>query len=169
MNYGKYIFTSVYSSNFCSKISQCSNCPIVETRFNKVIANLLNETGCKALIVNGLEDHIRCFFVLKPSLSISDLMQNVTAKSSKWINETNLIKERFEWQRGLGAFSYSKSHTDAVYHYIANQEQHQKRKTSKKSIRNYWKYLRWTTMNGIVLRIWYRLSFYLPRIKILGY
>ena len=40
----------------------------------KVIANLINEIGFKTLIVNGLEDHIRCFFVLKPSLSILDLM-----------------------------------------------------------------------------------------------
>ncbi|MET4083586.1 putative transposase [Pedobacter sp. UYP30] len=97
----------------------------------KVISNLINETGCKTLIVNGVEDHLHCFFVLKPSLSISDLMQGVKAKSSKWINENHLTPERFEWQRGFGAFSYSKSHTDAVYHYIANQEMHHKKESFK--------------------------------------
>ena len=92
----------------------------------KVIVNLINETGCKTLIVNGVEDHMHCFFKLKPSLSISDLMQSVKAKSSKWINESNFLSERFEWQRGFGAFSYSKSQINSVYQYIANQEQHHK-------------------------------------------
>jgi putative transposase len=91
-----------------------------------VIGNLINETGCKNIIVNGVEDHVHCFFILKPSVSISDVMQSVKAKSSKWVNESKLILNRFEWQRGFGAFSYSKSHVKNVYHYIENQEAHHK-------------------------------------------
>lgn len=26
-----------------------------------VIGNLINETGCKTIIVNGVEDHVHCF------------------------------------------------------------------------------------------------------------
>ena len=48
-----------------------------------VIGNLINETGCKNLIVNGVEDHMHCFFSLKPSLSVSEVMQSAKAKSSK--------------------------------------------------------------------------------------
>lgn len=40
-----------------------------------VIGNLINETGCKTIIINGMEDHVHCFFGLKPSVSISDVMQ----------------------------------------------------------------------------------------------
>lgn len=91
-------FSQVYiQAIFAVKYRNAVIAPSWKRDLIKVIANLINETGCKTLIVNGLEDHIHCFFVLKPSLSISDLMQNVKAKSSKWINETNLIKERFEW------------------------------------------------------------------------
>ena len=36
-----------------------------------VIGNLINETGCKSIIVNGVEDHVHCFFGLKPSVSVS--------------------------------------------------------------------------------------------------
>lgn len=92
-----------------------------------VIGNLINETGCKAIIVNGVEDHVHCFFILKPSLSISDVMQSVKAKSSKWINENSLTTARFEWQRGFGAFSYSKTAVDKVIKYIQNQEEHHKK------------------------------------------
>jgi putative transposase len=91
-----------------------------------VIGNLINETGCKTIIVNGTEDHVHCFIGLKPTVCISELMKTVKAKSSKYINSNQLTKYRFEWQEGYGAFSYSQSHIDSVYQYIANQEEHHK-------------------------------------------
>lgn len=67
-----------------------------------VIGNLINETGCETVIVNGVEDHVHCFFTLKTTLALSDVMKSVKAKSSKWINENRFLEERFEWQRGFG-------------------------------------------------------------------
>jgi REP element-mobilizing transposase RayT len=94
-----------------------------------VIGNLINETTCKAIIVNGIEDHVHCFLGLKPVVSIAELMKTVKAKSSKYINDHQLTKQRFEWQDGYGAFSYSHSQIDQVYKYIANQETHHKKVT----------------------------------------
>ncbi|NJK96909.1 MAG: IS200/IS605 family transposase [Bacteroidetes bacterium] len=94
-----------------------------------VIGNLINETGCKTLIVNGIEDHVHCFLGLKPAVSISELMKTVKAKSSKYINDHQLTRIRFEWQEGFGVFSYSQSHIDNVFQYIANQEEHHKKQT----------------------------------------
>ena len=96
-----------------------------------VIGNLINETGCKTIIVNGVEDHVHCFLGLKPSVSISELMKTVKAKSSKYINDNQLTKSRFEWQEGYGAFSYSHSQINSVYKYIVNQEEHHKKQTFK--------------------------------------
>ena len=76
-------------------------------RIQAVIGNLINETGCKTIIVNGVADHMHCFFGLKPVVSISELMKIVKAKSSKYINDHALTKQRFEWQEGYGIFSYS--------------------------------------------------------------
>jgi len=92
-----------------------------------VIGNLINETGCKTIIVNGIEDHVHCFLGLKPTLSISDLMKEVKAKSSKYINDHHLVKGRFEWQEGYGVFSYSHPDIDDVFKYISNQEAHHKK------------------------------------------
>ena len=58
-------------------------------------------------------------------------MKSVKAISSKHINENRLTTERFEWQEGYGVFSYSHSHIDKVYKYIANQEEHHKKHTFK--------------------------------------
>ena len=102
-----------------------------KTTVFSVIGNLINETGCKTIIVNGVEDHVHCFLGLKPTVSISELMKTVKAKSSKYINDQKLTISRFEWQEGYGAFSYSQSQIDAVYKYVANQEEHHKKKTFK--------------------------------------
>ena len=91
-----------------------------------VIGNLINETNCKTIIVNGIEDHVHCFFGLKPVISISELMKTVKAKSTKYINDNQLTKQRFEWQEGYGVFSYNQSSIDAVY---KNQEEHHKKQT----------------------------------------
>jgi REP element-mobilizing transposase RayT len=94
-----------------------------------VIGNLINETGCKTIIVNGTEDHVHCFIGLKPVISISELMKTVKAKTSKYINDNNLTKHKFEWQDGYGVFSYSHSQLDVVYKYIQNQKEHHKKQT----------------------------------------
>lgn len=96
-----------------------------------VIGNLINETGCKTIIVNGIEDHVHCFFGLKPSVSLSEIMKVVKAKSSKYINDNKLLLNRFEWQEGYGAFSYSRTQIDSVFNYIKNQETHHAKSTFK--------------------------------------
>ena len=100
-----------------------------QTQLFAVIGNLIKETGCKTIIVNGVEDHAHCFFGLKPAISISDVMKNAKAKSSKWLNESGLLQHHFEWQDGFGAFSYSHNHIDSVFKYIQNQEEHHKKQS----------------------------------------
>ncbi len=96
-----------------------------------VIGNLINETGCKTIIVNGTEDHIHCFLGLKPTVSISELMKTVKAKSSKYINDHQLTRQRFEWQEGYDVFSYGHSQVDQLFRYISNQEEHHRKQTFK--------------------------------------
>jgi putative transposase len=96
-----------------------------------VIGNLINEAHCKTIIVNGVEDHLRCLIGLKPVVSVAELMKSVKARSSKYINDNSLTPERFEWQEGYGVFSYGQSQVGKVYKYIQNQEEHHKKQTFK--------------------------------------
>lgn len=61
---------------------------------------------------------------MRPNQSISSLVQNVKTESSKWVKGNKFCAVPFAWQEGFGAFSYSKSHVDAVIRYIQNQETH---------------------------------------------
>ena len=90
----------------------------------KYIAGILKNQGIKLLAIGGVEDHIHILFGMSPTISLSDLIREVKANSSKYINENKFVRGKFYWQEGFGAFSYSRSQIDAVAKYILNQEQH---------------------------------------------
>lgn len=95
------------------------------------IIGIVQNYGHKMLAINGVSDHIHIFIGMRPTQSISDLMQDVKGSSSKWINEKKFLKVKFEWQEGYGAFSYSKSHVQNVIKYVYNQEKHHAKQTFK--------------------------------------
>lgn len=78
-----------------------------------------------------MSDHIHVFVGLRPAMAIADLVRDVKNNSSNFINDRKLVKGKFQWQEGYGAFSYSHSHIGRVYNYILNQEEHHKKKTFK--------------------------------------
>ena len=76
-----------------------------------------------------MPDHIHILLGLRPSQSISELLQDIKGDSSKWINNKRFIKGRFSWQEGFGAFSYGKSQLSDVIKYINTQEEHHKKRS----------------------------------------
>lgn len=97
----------------------------------KYITGIISNEGQKLIAINGMPDHIHILIGLKPNKSISDLVRDIKANSSRFINEKRWIKGKFEWQTGFGAFSYSHSHLDKIVQYIKNQERHHVKKSFK--------------------------------------
>jgi putative transposase len=97
----------------------------------KYIAGILNNQKTKLIAIGGVEDHIHILFGMNPTIALSDLVREVKASSSKFINEEKFVRGKFYWQEGFGAFSYSRSQIDAVAKYILNQEQHHSIKSFK--------------------------------------
>ena len=93
----------------------------------KYMTGIIQKHEHKLLAINGMPDHVHLFFGMRPTQSLSDLMQDVKGNSSRWINERNFVADKFEWQQGFGAFSYSKSQANTVIGYINNQESHHKK------------------------------------------
>ena len=90
----------------------------------KYITGIIQMHHHKLLAINGMPDHIHICFGMRPDQAISYLMQDIKGHSSKWINENKFIRDRFEWQEGYGAFSYSRSQISSVIKYIEQQELH---------------------------------------------
>ena len=97
----------------------------------KYITGIVQQREHKLIAINGMSDHIHIFIGMRPNQSLSDLVKEIKSISSKWINEKKFLPYRFEWQDSFGAFSYSKSHIDAVVKYINNQEEHHKKENFK--------------------------------------
>ena len=101
------------------------------TEVFKYISGIINGKNQKPIIVNGVADHVHVFVGLKPAMNISELIRDIKNNSSNFINDQKYIKGKFSWQEGYGAFSYGHSQIETVYQYIANQEEHHKKKTFK--------------------------------------
>ena len=95
----------------------------------KVMMKLINETGGHALAVNGVEDHAHCLFRFSPAMRLSDVVRNVKAKSSRWLNRTDYLASRFEWQTGSALFSVSEDHLQNLIKYVDNQKEHHSKNT----------------------------------------
>jgi REP element-mobilizing transposase RayT len=96
---------------------------------HRYMSGILKNDHAYPLAIGGWKDHMHVFFELPVTLPVSKLMQMLKASSSKWINDNKLVKGKFQWQEGYGAFSYSRSQRDTVINYIMNQEAHHRVKT----------------------------------------
>ncbi len=74
-------------------------------------------------------DHVHALIDLPVNKPIEESLQLLKGSSSHWINENNLVAGKFGWQRGYGAFSVSHSNIEEVGGYIANQEEHHRKRT----------------------------------------
>jgi putative transposase len=103
--------------------------PAFKEELYQYIAGIIRANNHKLLAINGMPDHVHIFLGMRPTQSISDLMQDIKGSSSKWINEKKFLQVKFEWQEGYGAFSYSKSQVEDVIKYIRCQDEHHRKVT----------------------------------------
>ena len=101
----------------------------VEHKIYSFISDQLRDQGCPVRIINGMPDHIHCLFLLSPQKSIADVIKQIKGSSSHFINQNNLIADKFAWQTGYAAYSVSESVVDRVFKYIQNQKQHHTKKS----------------------------------------
>jgi putative transposase len=106
--------------------------PRWEESLYKFITGIVHNNGHKLLAINGVSDHIHILTGFKPDQSVSDMMKDIKANSSRWINANKLVAGKFQWQEGFGAFSYGHSQLDVIIQYVNNQKQHHQRMSFKK-------------------------------------
>ena len=64
----------------------------------KYIAGILKNQGIKLLAIGGVEDHIHILFALSPKKALSDMIRDVKANSSRFINERGFSTEKiYSW------------------------------------------------------------------------
>jgi len=74
--------------------------------------------------IGSYNEHVHCLISLGSEQSISKVMNLLKGESSHWLNNSNMLYEKFEWQDDYFAVSVSESILDNVRRYILNQENH---------------------------------------------
>tara|TARA_R110000850_G_scaffold16697_1_gene51712 strand:+ start:52056 stop:52493 length:438 start_codon:yes stop_codon:yes gene_type:complete len=103
----------------------------IEKKVHQYIIQQLREIGCPVSTINGMPNHIHCLFLLNPQKSLAEVIKQVKGSSSHYINQNNLIPEKFAWQTGYAAYSVSESGVEKVFLYIKNQKDHHIKKSFK--------------------------------------
>ncbi len=98
------------------------------------MAGIIRKLKGKPILINGVKDHVHLLFTLPHAISLADCMEKVKANSSKWVNERPRQSGRFGWQAGYAAFSVSPSNLKDVQAYIADQEDHHRRRTFQEEV-----------------------------------
>ncbi len=95
----------------------------------KYITGIITNQGHKLISINGMPDHVHILIGLRPSMALADLIREIKADSTNFINQKKLVRGRFSWQEGYGAFSYGHSQLNTIIRYIQDQEKHHQRRS----------------------------------------
>jgi putative transposase len=86
--------------------------------------------------IGGVADHVHLAVGLKPTHSISKVLQELKKASSAWVHHELRIPG-FAWQDGYTALTVSASVLPKLVGYVANQEQHHRRKTFREEMEEF--------------------------------
>lgn len=97
----------------------------------KYITGIVRNHRHKMLAIGAMPDHLHFLIGYNVNQLIPYLVEEIKTSSNSWIKGERLSKFKFEWQKGYGAFTHSRSQIDTVVKYILTQREHHKKKTFK--------------------------------------
>jgi putative transposase len=97
----------------------------------RYITGIVQNHNHKLLAISCMPDHIHILIGYNVNQMVPDLVEEIKTSSNAWIKYNKLSRLKFEWQRGYGAFSHSRSQLDEVVRYILNQEEHHRKRPFK--------------------------------------
>ena len=83
--------------------------------------------------VGGVADHVHLLVGLKATHCLGDVLRELKKASSVWVHE-EIGKRLFAWQEGYAAFTVSPTARGAVRKYIAEQENHHRKKSFREEL-----------------------------------
>jgi putative transposase len=101
--------------------------PGIKDEVYSYISGIVANQKQKLFIINGMPDHIHMLLNCRPNMNLSNLVAAVKEHSGKLINSKGLLRGKFYWQEGFGAFTIGKKDVGPVLNYIKTQEEHHTR------------------------------------------
>ena len=107
----------------------------IENELFAYLGGVCNKLDCTVLKVGGYTNHVHILCMLSKNITLSKLLQDLKSNSSKWIKTKGENYQNFFWQDGYGAFSVNPSEVEIVVNYIANQQEHHRKKNFQDEFR----------------------------------
>jgi putative transposase len=118
---------SFFHCVFSTKDRRKSITPAIQTRLWPYFGGIARNHGMRALSIGGSDDHVHLLLSIPSTICICDAMRIIKSESSRWMHEKHAQKN-FEWQEGYGAFSIGHSQLQSTLTYIANQQEHHRKR-----------------------------------------
>lgn len=96
------------------------------------MGGILKNLGGKAIIINGMPDHIHVLTHFPARRALSDLVRDLKSNSSTWLAAKSTVFE--SWQTGYAAFSVHNERIPGLIEYIANQKEHHRERSFKEEL-----------------------------------
>ena len=138
-------------------VVQGRNCIIKKSwkdELYRYIVGIMQNNGHKVLAINGMPDHIHVFLGLRPSQSLSDLMQDVKGSSSRWINEKDLSQVISLGRKVMGLSLIANRMLIRLSTILRIRKFIIERNHLWKNILSFWRNLRFHMTNVIFLNLW---------------
>lgn len=118
--YSKLLYHVVFSTRKRADMLRTDLLP----ELARVAGGVVRKHEGKLLAINGPLNHLHVLMSLPPRETVSDVIRDLKAITSKWIHEKIPTFENFGWQEGYSVFSVSQSHQEKVQQYIGRQVEH---------------------------------------------
>lgn len=96
----------------------------LDARLHHYLGGIIKGMEGQAIKIGGIEDHVHLLVQLPATLAPANVIRDLKSNSSGWVHDHFADKQRFEWQRGYGAFTVSKSKVPDLEVYIGRQREH---------------------------------------------
>ncbi len=101
----------------------------LQERLYQYIGGTIRQLNGHLIQIGGIEDHLHILANSPPARALSDMIRDIKANASRWVNQLPESRSRFEWQKGYAAFTVSDSQIPSVQRYVRNQREHHRTTT----------------------------------------
>ena len=123
-----------YHLIFATKEREPCIAPEWRSLLHRYLGGIVSSLGGNAHIIGGTSDHVHLLVELRATHALADFMRDLKRGSSSWVHSDVHLKT-FAWQEGYAAITVSPSALDDVRHYIENQEEHHRHRSSGEELK----------------------------------
>ncbi len=109
--------------------------PDIESELHRYLVSVCNACDCPVRYIGGGADHVHLVCTLSRTVAVSDLLEEIKKRSSKWVKTRDGAFRLFAWQRGYGVFSLGQSQLGSVARYVTQQSEHHKKRDFQEEFR----------------------------------